>query len=114
MKDIQVTGNDVSYQCGAVKCMLKGEPHTVPKAEVMATLYTLMEELAMREDIRLEALDVVVGMMWNTLYPEAALLSDGPKDAAFMVAYDELKRKVRAVNWVQRLSHVQVPKSMLN
>ena len=80
----------------------------------MAALYTLLEELAMRDDLRTEALELAVEVLWERLYPQRNVDSTTVDDERFVKSFTDLKKKMHAVSVLRQVARLPRSKTVFN
>ena len=70
MKDFKFVGDKVFFSCEDPECPKPDQPHSVSRDEILASMFTVLEDLADDNDLRLKAVEVGVGLLWDQLYPD--------------------------------------------
>ena len=102
MKNFRRVKDHIYYDCEANACPTPNTPHSVTRNQLMAALYTLLDDLAQTRDVRVEALEVGTGLLWDYLYPEQrknpkvdqAKLKENPP---FEASYTQLRQEIDAI-----------------
>ena len=95
MKDIKRIGNDIHYNCEDSRCPKKGK-HVVSRDDLLATLYTVVEDLATDHDLRISNVNVAAALLKNLLYPEYAGF-DHLESPEFIDSFTSLRQKLDAI-----------------
>jgi hypothetical protein len=95
MKNIKRVGNTIHYECEDARCPEDGK-HSVSRDDLLATLYTVIEDLAMDHDLRIANVNVATAILKDLLYPEYKGLSH-IESSDFVDSFSSLRQKLDAI-----------------
>ena len=101
MKNFKISDDCISFECQAKTCEAADGQHKVQKAEVVASVFSLLEDLFREDDIRLDNVRVAAYLLWETLYPEAKPSNKNFAEAPFASSFTDLKQKVATIAYTQ-------------
>lgn len=97
MKNFRINKTKVLFECQADECAAPGGVHSVSKSEVIATMFTLLEEMYSRDDIRVQEVKVACFMLWEALYPDSRNTDKDWESPPFKKSLDELRLMMNTI-----------------
>lgn len=101
MKNFKNIDGKILFECDAKECYHEDKIHTIACNKIMATVYTVVEDLAKGGDMRAETMQVVASMLWSTLYADNETEKSFTK-APFTKDFVNLRRMLAATEILER------------
>lgn len=108
-KKFHIDNNDLVYTCTSEKCLER--LHKAPREELMAALYSIIEDLG-SQDLRTERVQMVAGYMWESLYPERTTDDTKIDTKPFIQAFVNLKQQLAAIDSLEDWAATPGPKTI--